>query len=225
MNSFTRLFLSASLLIFCTSARADTLTLKNGTVLNGTFLNSTGESLRFQTVTGSVETIAYSQVLSLATSPGSTAVLPTESAAYSPTITNVTLPAGTVLLVEMMDGVTSKSEPGTNFTTKLQYDLMANGGVAVRAGAIIYGQVQRVTPADRDDSRFTPDLRLTQMVANGIPVVLVTGSFTPHVEPEGKKTVAGGSTAPLKPGQSLTIPPGALLEFTLQQPVTVSMVR
>jgi hypothetical protein len=125
----------------------------------------------------------------------------------------------------MMEGVSSKSEPGAVFTTKLQYDLVANGVVAVRAGAIVYGKVQRTTQAGPAVGKSTLDLRLTQMVANGIPVPLLTGSFTPHPESEGKAAVAGESTTTLKPGQSLAIPPGALLEFTLQQPATVSMVR
>jgi len=225
LNPFARLLLFATILGLSASARADTLTLKNGTVINGTYLNSTGESLRFQTVTGYVETIPAAEVLSLTTSPGTAAVAPAAAAPYAPTVTNITIPAGTVLLVQMMDGVSAKSEPGTVFTTKLQYDLVANGVVAARAGTIAYGKILGVTQAGPAVGKSTLDLRLTQMVANGIPVPLLTGSFTPHVEPAGKKAAAGEGAASLYPGPNPSIPAGALLEFTLQQPATVSMVR
>lgn len=220
----TRLILAASVLILGAAARADTLTLKNGTVLNGKYLNNTGESVRFETVTG-VQTIASSEILGMSTDPSSAAMVASTPAPYSPTVTNVTIPTGTVLLVQMMDGVSSQSEPGANFTAKLQNDLVANGVVAAPAGSIVYGKVQAMTPADWPLGRSSLDLRLTQMLANGIPVTLATSNFTPHIEPEGKKAVAGESPAPLKSGQTHTIPPGALLEFTLTQPATVSMVR
>ena len=225
VKTITHLFLSAVMLAVGASARADTLTLKNGTVLNGKYLNSTGEAVRFQTVTGDVQTIAQAEILSLSTDPGSAAMTPAATAAYSPAVVNVSLPAGTVLLVQLMDRISSKSEPGASFTAKLATDLVADGMVAARAGTIVYGRVQGSTPADRKAGKSAPDLRLTQMVANGIPVALATGSFTPHADPEGKKAVAGEGTAPLNSGQTPAIPTGALLEFTLQQPVTVTMVR
>ena len=74
-----------------------------------------------------------------------------------------------MLLVRMMDSVSSQNAPGANFTTKLEYNLVANGVVVVPAGTIIYGKVQSSTQAGRALGRSTLDIRLAQMVARGQP--------------------------------------------------------
>jgi len=159
---------------------------------------------------------------------------------------SVTIPPGTVLMVKMMDSVSSKSAPGASFTTKLEYDLAVNGVVAVKAGTVIYGKVQSAKQAGRLAGKSTLDVRLVQMVPWGTPIPLSTSSYLQQGQSEGKKTVAaagvgavignnvgsgngsqgaawGVAAAALKPGQTLTIPPGALVEFSLTQPLTVQI--
>ncbi len=173
--------------------------------------------------------------------------------AYSPLAfaqaTSVTLPAGTVLMVRINDSVSSKSAPGTNFTAKLEYDLAANGVVAAKAGTVIYGKVQSSSQAGRLRGQSTLDIRLTQMVPNGSPIPLMTTSYAQQGANEGRKTARaaaagavignnagdggrggegaawGVAAAGLKPGETLTVPPGALLEFSLTQPVTVPLAH
>jgi hypothetical protein len=158
----------------------------------------------------------------------------------------VTIPAGTVLMVRMMDSVSSKSAPGASFTTKLEYNLTVNGVVAVKAGTVIYGKVQSATQAGRARGKSTLDVRLVQMVPWGTPIPLSTTSYLQQGKNETKQTVAaagvgaiignnsgdgdaakgaawGVAAASLKPGQTLTIPPGALVEFSLTQPLTVQI--
>jgi len=154
----------------------------------------------------------------------------------------VTLPAGTVLLVRVMDGVSSKNPPGSTFTTKLEYDLAAGDKVAVKGGTVIYGKVMSSTQAGRAAGRSTLDLRLTQMVVNGQPVPISTSGFAQagqaSVAKAGKGAAAGAAIGAiagdagkgaaigavswaLVRGQTVTVTPGTLLEFTLAQPVTV----
>jgi hypothetical protein len=251
-------FLSATLLLLAVSAPADTLTLKNGTVLQGKYLGGTADTLRFETSAG-LQIVEFANVRNMSVSPSAPAPAPAIEApapAVAPTpasaasvatpATAVTLPAGTLLLVRMMDSVSSRSSDGTSFTTKLEYNLVANGVVAAKAGTVIYGKVQSATQAKRAIGRSTLDIRLAQMVVGGAPVSLATSeyqvagaeSLAKVAKAAGAGAVIGNNSgsgsgsdgaligvgvALLKPGQTLTIPPGTLLEFTLTQPITVSV--
>ena len=230
-------------------AFADILELKNGNVLNGKYAGGTAGTVRFDTGAGqqvfpTSQAIALTFTTPTAASPGasapSIALAPKPVAASS----SVTLPYGTTLLVRMMDSISSRNAPGANFTTKLEYDLVAGGVVAVKAGTIIYGKVQSSTQARRALGRSTLDIRLAQMVVTGSPVTIATSGYQQAGEASIKKVAKaaavgavignntgngssgdgaaiGAGVSLIKPGQTLTIPPGALLEFTLSQPVTV----
>jgi len=250
MKKFTTLFLSAILALWAGSVRADTLELKNGTVLQGKYLGGTAETVRFETSAG-MQIIEYANIKNMSVSPPAApaaAAAPAPAPAPAPAApTTVTVPAGTVLLVRIMDSVSSKSSVGATFSTKLEYDLVANNVVVARAGTVVYGKVQSATQARRATGRSTLDLRLTQMSINGTQVPIVSSSFAQAGEASGKKVakaaaagaIIGNNTgngssgdgaaigvgvAMLKPGQTLTIPPGSLLEFSLSQPLTVQVV-
>ena len=226
------------------SAHADILELKNGSVLNGKYVGGTAGTVRFEMNAG-LQVVPISDIIALTftSSSGSAAAPSAPSPVAAPS--SVTLPNGTTLLVRMMDSVSSRSSRGANFTTKLEYDLVANGVVAVRAGTIIYGKVQSSTQARRAFGKSTLDIRLASMVPYGSPVPISTSGFQQAGEASIKKAARGaaagaaiggivdggdgagkgaaiGATASLlKKGQTITIPPGTLLEFTLTQPVTV----
>ena len=222
------------------NTQADVLELKNGQVHNGKYLGGSAATLRFNT-SGGTQVIETSQIIALTfTSSGAPAAVPAPAPAAPPS--TVTLPAGSMLLVRMADGVSSKNKAGTTFTTKLEYNLVADGVVVAPAGTVIYGKVQSSTQARRAFGKSTLDLRLAQMVVGGSPLPIVTSSFKEAGEASIKKAARGaaagaaigaiagdagqgaaiGATASLlKKGQTVTVPPGALLEFTLTQPVSV----
>ena len=221
------------------NAHADVLELKSGQVLNGKYAGGTPGTVRFETSAGT-QVIETSQIIALAfTSPP-----PPPAAAPSPAVapSSVTLPAGTMLLVRMADGVSSKNKAGTPFTTKLEYNLVVDGVLVVPAGSVIYGKVQSSTQARRAFGKSTLDLRLAQVVVGGSPLPIVTSSFAEAGEASikkaargaaagaaigaiagdaGKGAAIGASASLLKKGQTITVPPGALLEFTLSQPLSV----
>ena len=224
---------------------ADVLELKNGQVLNGKYVGGSAATLRFDTG-GGTQVIETSQILALTvTSSGTPAPAPAPVPVPVARPASVTLPAGTMLLVRMADGVSSKNKAGTTFTTKLEYNLVVDGVVAVPAGSVIYGKVRSSTQARRAFGKSTLDLRLSQMLVSGSPLPLSTSSFQEAGEASIKKAARGaaagaaigaivdggdgagkgaaiGATASLlKKGQTVTVPPGALLEFTLSQPVSV----
>ncbi|MCX6924012.1 MAG: hypothetical protein NT154_12505 [Verrucomicrobia bacterium] len=247
MKYITLLIMSVALLGLGASARADVLELKNGSVLSGKYAGGTAGTVRFETSAG-LQAIETSQVIALtfttpaaAPAPQAAALAPAPVAAPS----SVTLSSGTMLLVRMMDSVSSHNSAGANFTTRLEYNLVADGVVVVPAGTVIYGRVQSSTQARRAFGKSTLDLRLAQMVVGGSPIPIATSGFQEAGEASIKKAARGaaggaavgaivdggdgaakgaaiGATASLlKKGQTITVPPGVLLEFTLTQPVTL----
>jgi len=234
-------------LVVCLTAPADILELKNGNVLNGKYVGGTAGTVRFDAGAG-MQVIETSQVIALTftTPTGTTApAAPVVAAPATPVAApaKVTLPYGTTLLVRMMDSVSSKNRAGATFTTKLEYDLVVDGVKAVPAGTVIYGRVQSSSQAGRVFGKSTLDIRLAQMVPNGSPIPIATSGYQQAGEASIKKAAKGaavgaaigaiagdagkgaaiGATASvLKKGQTITIPPNTLLEFSLTQPVTVA---
>ena len=246
MKTKTQLCLTIVLLGLGLPARADILELKNGNILNGKYVGGTAGTVRYETSAG-MQVIATSDIVALTfTTPAATpaATPPATAPAAVPQAaapSSVTLPYGTTLLVRMMDSVSSRNGTGANFTTKLEYNLMANGVVAAPAGTIIYGRVQSATEAGRALGRSTLDIRLAQMVVNGSPIPIATSSYAEAgaasirkaaggaaagaaigaiAGDAGKGAAIGATASLLKKGQTITVPPGTLLEFTLTQPVT-----
>lgn len=242
------LIVAITLLGFSQTTKADILELKNGTVLDGKYAGGTAGTVRFDAGAG-MQIIETSQIIALTFTAPAGAYAPAAPAAPAPVAapSSVTIPYGTTLLVRMMDSVSSRNAPGANFTTRLEYDLVVNGVVAVPAGTVIYGKVQSSTQARRAFGKSTLDIRLAQMVPNGSPIPIATSGYAEAGEASirkaargaavgagigaivdggngaGKGAAIGATASLLKKGQTVTIPPGTLLEFTLTQPVTVSV--
>jgi hypothetical protein len=239
---------AALLLGLAVAAQADILELKNGAVLNGKYVGGTVGTLRFETG-GGMQVFETSQIMTITfTTPAGTVapVAPAPAApvvAYAPA--TVTLPAGTTFLVRMVDSISSKNKAGTSFSTELEYDLVVNGVKVVPAGTTIYGKVHSSTQARRLFGKSSLDIRLVQMVPLGSPVPIVTSGYQQAGEASikkaargaaagaaigaivdggdgaGKGAAIGATVLAMKKGETITIPSGTLLEFTLTQPVTV----
>jgi hypothetical protein len=154
----------------------------------------------------------------------------------------VTVPAGTTLLVRMMDGISSQNKPGSKFTTVLESDLSVDGAVVAKAGTKVYGVLEAAKQAGRAAGRSVLDISLKQInlegglatietsdyemkgkssagkTAKGALVGAGVGAAVDGGEGAGKGAAIGAGASMLKKGQTLTIPPGALLEFKLAQP-------
>jgi hypothetical protein len=234
------------------SAHADILELKNGSILNGKYGGGTAGTVRFDVGAG-MQVFESSQIMTLTfTTPTGTIVPPTPipptpippTSAPAVAPSTVTLPYGTTLLVRMMDTISSRNAAGANFSTKLEYDLGVNGVVAVPAGTTIYGKVKSSTQARRALGRSTLDIRLSQIVIGGSPVAIVTSGFQEAGQASiakaakgaafgaavggiagdaGKGAAIGATASLVKKGDTVTVPAGTLLEFTLTQPVSVQV--
>jgi hypothetical protein len=243
-TNIQQLFIAA-LIVWGPSALGDVLELKNGTLLNGKYSGGTAGAVNFTTSAG-IQTINTAQIVALTfTTPAAPAAAAPAPAAARPSGTQ-TIPAGTILLVRMMDPVSSKNAAGANFTTKLEQDLVVNNVIVLKAGTTIYGKVQSSTQARRAAGKSILDLRLAQMAVGSTTVPIVTSSYQEAGANSLRKTAGGAAVGAgigavvdggdgaakgaaigaaaslLKKGETVTVPPGALLEFTLMQPVAVS---
>jgi hypothetical protein len=244
-----RYFCTATILATAAfSIHADVLELKTGKTLNGKFVGGTAGTIRFETAEG-VQVIETDQALALTFTSGTTAAGGTAApaaAAAAPAPASISIPAGTTLLVRLIDPVSSKDPQGKRFTTTLENDLAINGAVVAKAGTKIYGRIQSVQQARRYTGQSSLDLRLTEVAVGPSLVPIVTGGYTSKGERSGRKAARGAAAGAaigaitdeedgaakgaaigaaasgVKKGQAIAVNPGTLLEFKLQQPVNVT---
>ncbi len=247
-------FCTAVVLAAAVFAQADVLELKNGKVLNGKYVGGTAGTIRFQTSDG-IQAIETSQALALTftTSAAATPAQPASPGTPATTATPVSLsssvaiPAGTTLLVRMLDGASSNDQKGKRFTTTLEGDLVVQGRLVAKAGTRIYGRVENAERAGRFAGKSVLDLRLTELTLGASFVPLVTGPYAQAGSGSMRKTaggaaagaaigaIAGGGegagkgaaigavASGLKKGEAVVVPAGTLLEFQLQQPVNINV--
>jgi hypothetical protein len=163
----------------------------------------------------------------------------------------VTLPAGTVILVQSADELdTSHTQTGQVFSATLSTNLNMNEYVVARIGSPVYGQVVLANSAGRATGRSKLNLQLTQLVIGGNPYPIITDTFGSEGKSSGRRSafrlfggaglgaaigaiagnagmgaamgaVAGGAGSVVQKGNQVQIPAETTLQFTLQQPVTL----
>jgi hypothetical protein len=161
--------------------------------------------------------------------------------------TNITIPAGTALLVKLDKAVSSSDKAGTKFSGVLQGDLLANGVAAVKAGSAVYGQVTDSKKAKRVRGKAEVTFALNQVNIGGQLVPIATtpiediaasstkktakgaaagaaiGAVADGGEGAGKGAAIGAGVSALKKGESAGSAAGALVEFKLSAPLTVTV--
>jgi hypothetical protein len=136
---------------------ADTLTLKDGQVLKGTFKGMDGGKYKFEAFGNAMEFDADKvQSLDLGDQAPAPAAQPAKAApapaapAPSSATGPVTIPAGTGLLVKMQTAVvTGKANSGDPFIAVVEKDITIDGKTVVRKGAKAYGRVVEAVAARR----------------------------------------------------------------------------
>lgn len=265
----TDLNLNRSLVIaiclLTSAAWADTLELKNGSLINGKFMGGTESEMSFR-VGSSVQKYDLGDIASLKFDSGTTAgdaavhplsLRPTEAstAASTQPAKSVTIPAGTHISVRTIDGIDStKNHPGDRFQASLEEPLTVNGNVVAEKGADVYGRLAESKKSGTFSGRSELQLELTGMVVNGQTVPLATGDYELQGKSRGastaKRTIggaavgtiigaiagggkgagigaavgggAGAGSEIITKGDQVKVPSETLLDFTLQQDVTIT---
>jgi hypothetical protein len=109
----------------------------------------------------------------------------------------VTIPAGQVLLVRMIDGVdSSKNQVGDIFHASLETDLYVNSTLLARKGADVYGRLANVQEAGKLSGNAELQLELMSMVIDGRDYPLVSSDYSLKGQGRGADTakkVGGGA--------------------------------
>jgi hypothetical protein len=155
------------------AAAADTLHLTNGQVITGTFLGRSSTGVQFIGPDGTSQIYPPEQVESVSFGPIPAPVQPPASAPQQ-----VMVPAGSILLVRMVDGLDTKTAySGQLFTATLSTNLAANGYVAAPSGTTVYGEVVEAKSAGRIRGASQLKLQLTQIIIGGNAIPIITDVF------------------------------------------------
>jgi len=169
----------------------DILELRNGSVLRGSFMGGTANTLRFDTGRG-VDVFEREEVLALtfggsamrdvsaaAPSPAPAPVAAAPAPAPAPAQpTQFNLPSGTILLVRMDTTIsTARNRQDERFTATMAHDVLSGGAVAIPAGTRVFGRIASISGAGRVAGRPEIRLRLREFDLNGRLVEIRTTSF------------------------------------------------
>jgi hypothetical protein len=254
-----------ALCVAALAARADSLELKNGSLIKGKFMGGTQTSISFQ-VGSSVQSYGVADIRSLrfdsdaqGTSPSVPAKQPSAPSAIeqdevAKSVPAVTIPAGTRISIRTIDAIDStKNRVGYRFQASLEQPLWVDGNMVVPKGADVYGRLDESKETGTFAGRSQLKLQLTGIVVNGQTLPLVTGEYEVSGKSKGESTakravggaaigtiigaLAGGGKGAaigagtgagvgagseiITKGDQVKIPSETLLDFTLQQSVTI----
>jgi hypothetical protein len=207
-------------LVCAAAGWADTLTLRNGQVINGTYLGGTARTIKME-VGDAIQTYDVTDIATLDFTAGAPAAAaptpqpppqaapppqpePPPDAQNPPQDTQsagalgIDIPAGTAITVRMIDGIDSEeNSAGQTFNASLDEAIMVNGQVVADRGS---NAVVKLVD-DKQSGKLTGTtqltLRLVSVTANGRTVDINTQNVTQSSSSRGAKTakMAGGGAA------------------------------
>ena len=224
--------------------RADSIELADGTVLEGDFIGSSNGIIMFNTG-GDIEAYPESQVVGIFLSEGvETAVA--LSAAPSPG--SVTAPAGTRLMIRMVETIDSKRhKAGHRFRAQLEGALVVDGVTVAPKGTMLYGHVVASQQSGRAAGSSNLTIEFSDIMIDDQLYPLATGALAAQTGGEAGRTVGrtaraaaigglidgssgaktgakvGAGASILTSGASINVPSGTLLETSLRAPLTVDV--
>lgn len=254
----------AALCVAAVAGRADSLELKNGSLIKGKFMGGTHADISFE-VGSSLQRYDVADVRSLrfdseaqgVPSVRSRQITPpsvTESDEVAKSSSMVTIPAGTQIEVRTIDAIDSRrNHVGDRFQASLEQALWVNGKMVAPKGTDVYGRLEESKETGTFAGRSELKLQLTGIVVDGQTVPLVTGEYDLSGKSKGESTakrtvggaaiggiigaLAGGGKGAaigagtgaglgagseiITKGDEVKIPSETLLDFTLQQSVTI----
>jgi hypothetical protein len=261
MNHVQKLGLVFAMCVVESAAMADSLELKNGSVIKGKFTGGDQNSINFQ-VGSSSQTYNVGDVRTLRFDfepEGAVAPVSSNGNSYlarvdgSPS-SNVTIPAGTTISVRTIDAIDSrKNHVGDRFEASLEEPLLVDDKVVAAKGADVYGRLEESQKTGTFTGRSELKLALTGIVVDGKTVPLVTGEYELTGKSKGASTakrtvggaalggiigaIAGGGKGAaiglgtgagvgagseiITKGDQVKIPSETLLDFTLEQRVSI----
>ena len=152
----------------------------------------------------------------------------------------INLPAGTRLTIRMVDGVDSdRNRIGERFAAMLDQPLYVNNVLVAARGTSVYGRFEEAKLTGQLTGKAELRLSLNGIVVNGQNYPLSTGDYELSGKSRSNNTVtrsgggiaaagvgASGMAAPIvTKGDQIHVPSETLLDFALDQPVTLPVTQ
>ena len=247
MKINTSLVASSLLLAVPMHCLADTVTLRNGAKLEGTFVGGSAQKVQIVDSKGKTLTIAVGDVASMSFSAPPPAPPPPKASGKA-----VQLPAGTPINVRLVDGIdVDAATSGQVYRATIDDPILMGGATVVPRGAEVALQAAAVKQAGRFKGSDEISLKVNSITVNGKKFDVVTEAVAQKGGSEGKKTArrtigvaglgaaiggiagggeaaaigalagAGAGAAASAGGQSLKIPAETRLQFKLSSAVNI----
>jgi len=230
------------LLIISSPSMADTLQLADGTVLEGDLVGTSNGIVMFNTG-DNVEAYPESEVVGIFLSEG---VATAEAIAATPVSPALVVPAGTRLVIRMIDSIDSKRHSaGHKFRGQLEGALVTDGVTVASRGTFVYGTITAASQSGRMAGKSTLAMEFTDIMIDDQLYPFATEGLAAQSAGEGGRTLGrtaraaaigglidgssgartgakvGAGVSLLTSGSSLNVPAGTLLETTLRVPLQV----
>ena len=197
----------AAVLLSAGTVWADKLEMKDGRVIEGTYMGGSRVNVHFR-VDGATRIFKRADVSAIllyeegeeppksaseagapASKSSTASQATTTKSATTTTTSGGTIPAGTRIAVRMIDSVDSNTnKAGDTFRASLEEDLTVDGNIVAPKGADVTGRLAEVKEAGRMTGRSELKLELTQIIVNGQTYALTTGEYELAGASRGKDT-------------------------------------
>ncbi|MDO6442298.1 hypothetical protein [Marinobacter sp. 2_MG-2023] len=236
--SFATLFIS-------TLCLADTIQLKNGRTVEGTFIGREGDSIEFD-ADGITMTFKAEDVEAIDMGAAGSPAASSETAEKTSNGSSAIVPAGTQLTVRLVDSLNSgQHSRGHKFTGSLEGALSVDGTTVAPAGSAVYGEVTEAKKSGRVAGKASLVITITGVKLDGVIVPISTSSINALTLPTGASSAGkvargaavgaladgssgartgakvGAGVAVLSGGNQVVIPPGTLIDFQLTKALSV----
>ena len=188
------------LLLFAAGAlmlNADTLVLRDGKAVPGTFLGGSTQNIEYMASTGKTLKIPIGDILSLTFSAPPAPKPPAPKPAAAPAHTAVVLPAGTAFRIRTIDAIDAdKTSAGAVFRASIDDPIMISGNVVIPRGADVALVAAKVEQGGRMKGSDLISLKVNSIAVGGRSYPVVTTMTEQKTGGEGKKTarkVIGGA--------------------------------
>jgi len=191
--------------MFSSAGWADSLELRNGSVINGRFVAGDENEIRFQ-VGSSVQEYKTADVVSINLDSKDIGTDQLKRRAGSETYrpyrnappTYVSIPAGTCISIRTVDSIDStKNHVGDRFEATLEEPIFVNDTLVVPKGSAVYGRLAESKESGKFTGRSELKLELTEIVVNGVTIPIVSGEYELTGKSRGastaKRTVGGAA--------------------------------
>jgi len=172
---------------------ADTVTLKDGRVVTGTYLGGSPRDLKIATG-DQVQSLNVADIVRIEFEAGRE---PHEQRTPTAGIASTELPAGTNFVIRMIDGVDSeRNSVGQTFAASLDEPVMINGETVIPRGADVVVKLVDAKESGKLTGETTLTLDLMSVKVNGRMVDVNTQTVTQESSSRGArtaKTVGGGA--------------------------------